>query len=210
MRKLTKTVFTMRAGAGVKRCHTFHTTRPYSVGQHTNGMLQLLYATGAHALVRIDEVVARILIHDLPEALTGDIPAPMARALKSSYPNEIDCAEEDFIRRIGFPLPSIYHKLTDKESLIIRTLDSLEFYIFAYEEYFHYGNKAVGPMLLRGREFLLERWDRLTTVIKTTENTDDGHPEFLANMDMLLNDLTFNVAIVQDDVEKRGVYAPYR
>ena len=68
----------MRDAAAVKRYHTVRTLREQSVGAHTFGLMQLLnqvYPTARK------EVFLAAMHHDLPELVTGDIPAPVKRQI---------------------------------------------------------------------------------------------------------------------------------
>ena len=63
-----------REAASVRRCHTMPIINEYNVGYHTFNMLAMLRILWPEAPVRL---LWAIIEHDIPERLTGDIPAPV-------------------------------------------------------------------------------------------------------------------------------------
>jgi len=143
---LSKVTGLLFRGAGVRRCHTYHLSRENTVGEHSFRVL-LLYWQLAKGTIGLDQkVMEAILLHDLAECVTGDIPAPMKNKLTKTYPNDVSCLEETFLRTIGFPYVDEYACITEFDKRVVKLLDSLDLLILCWEERFNYGNRSLYPM----------------------------------------------------------------
>lgn len=117
------------------KCHTRHswtsTGRNESVADHSWRLALMAYlAKDEYPALDIDKVIKMCLVHDLGEALTGDIP--------SFYKTEDDEEkEEDAIAKILAMLPTPFHEeltalfaemdaLETPEAKLFKALDNLE------------------------------------------------------------------------------------
>ncbi len=125
----------MRDAAAVKRYHTVRTLREQTVGAHTFGVMQLIDQIYPEAR---KEVYIAAMHHDLPELITGDIPAPMKRQLprlavlleeaeKGTVPLHRDCG------------------LTAFEEAVLKWCDLMELVLWCLEELYHGNTYAVHP-----------------------------------------------------------------
>lgn len=148
MKALTEAQLYRDAGA-VKRYHVKRTHRTQTVAEHTFGMLMLLKQVmnptfPSHGLWRIYEAVMH---HDLPELMTGDIPAPIKRAHPELGPL-MDEIESDM-----HPLYQEYG-LSAEEGALLKWADRAELVLWCLEEY-RMGNTYVKPTIARGLGWIL-------------------------------------------------------
>lgn len=136
-----------REASDVQRCHTIRTIGEYSVGQHTFNMLamlRILWPEATHTLIWA------ILEHDLPERLTGDIPAP---SKWFGIVDKLQMAqfEEDFLN----VLFDNYHEgwLNDEELGWLRGLDIIELWLFARDQ-INLGNRNFERMKVRIENYI--------------------------------------------------------
>ncbi len=114
--------------ARVTRCHTIPCTMPQTLADHTYGMLLL-----GHLLVperMSQELVFHILVHDLPEAGTGDIPATAFRIFDEAFLELLNAAEERWFKQHGITLAKVPQ--IDLDLLFV--LDKLEFALFSWHQ----------------------------------------------------------------------------
>lgn len=116
----------MRSAARVRRVHTMSLIHCQTVGEHTFGVIAIIneiLEKPSRALLRM------ALLHDVPEALTGDTPAP----IKWKFPalkELLDKAEEDVCKT-----HRLYTEvLSDEELKVLTFADSMELAMFALEE----------------------------------------------------------------------------
>jgi len=127
----------MRAAARVGRMHTVPTLRPQSTGEHTFGVIAILFEVGGDLVT--PSVVQAALVHDAPEAITGDVPAP-AKWMYKEVENALRGAETDIDNRYQLAVT-----LTPKEIELIKFADLLELVIYSLEE-LDMGNKQMAVM----------------------------------------------------------------
>lgn len=128
----------LRVAARVIRCHTTPTIHRQSVGEHTFGALNILY-TISHA--PSPQLVRALLWHDVPEAITGDIPAP-AKRYSSKFQEALGEAETAIIKEYD-----LHGELTETERQTLFYCDLMELAMFSAEEA-DFGN-AAAPVLMR-------------------------------------------------------------
>jgi 5'-deoxynucleotidase YfbR-like HD superfamily hydrolase len=133
MKQLVEARLYRDAGA-VKRYHTQRTLRPQSVGEHSFGVLMLIRQLHPDCS---RELVWTALHHDLPELMTGDIPAPAKRA----HP-EMDTYLEEFESSLA-PLYYAAQMMDPEEALLLKWADTMELVLWCLEEY-RMGNHTVG------------------------------------------------------------------
>ena len=115
----------LRNAARVLRCHNARSLHQQTVGEHTFGVLALLATVYPQARAAVWQAA---LYHDVPESVTGDVPAPtkwrfplLEEALKEA---------ESGIRQ-EYALDIL---LSDHEKRVLKFCDYMELALFAIEE----------------------------------------------------------------------------
>ena len=135
---------TLRDGGGVKRFHTVRNIREQTVAEHSWGVAIIcleLWPSGGSALIKA------ALWHDVPEALTGDVPAPA----KWKYPElskVLDKVEAELEKQLGLKV-----FLTEEQKLKLKIADTMELLWFSLEE-IRLGNKNFKIIFERGLKHL--------------------------------------------------------
>jgi len=135
----------MRDAADVKRYHTHRVLRQQTIGAHSFNMLLLLDQVAPRAR---KEVFQAIMHHDLPELMTGDVPAPIKR-LHPELKVMMQEAEEDLT-----PLYRELH-LTVGEEQLVKFCDTMELVLWCLEEW-QMGNRYVKACIVNGLTWLWE------------------------------------------------------
>ena len=117
----------IRTGGGVERCHGIRHQGSYSVAAHTWGILTLIYALWPGDFPRL---AASVLFHDVPEAWTGDIPAPTKR-YNGAVRAAIASMEDTILARLK--LPNV-DDLCLHDLARVKAADRLELYFWAKEQ----------------------------------------------------------------------------
>ncbi|MHA2068390.1 MAG: HD domain-containing protein [Candidatus Thorarchaeota archaeon] len=143
---IQKVKFT-REAAQVQRTHTVPHFGEHSNGQHSFNMLVMLRILWPEAPIRL---VWAILEHDMPERLTGDIPAPSKWAGVVDN-NQLTLLEMEINEKI-FGQDSI-QKLSDSEISWLKGLDILELYLWSKDQLM-LGNRNVEMMANRIERFI--------------------------------------------------------
>lgn len=115
----------LRSAARVSRMHIFTTHHQQSVGEHTFGVLSLLFFVIPEPTMAM---VRGCLYHDAAEAMTGDVPAPT----KWRYPalgEALAAAEQDIERSHGIEV-----SMTEHEKRVLAYCDLMELALYASEE----------------------------------------------------------------------------
>lgn len=119
-----------REGASVRRMHTSPIIREYTNGLHSFNMLSMLFIL--HPTPYFCQRLAwAILQHDIPERLTGDVPAP------AKWYGIINAEETDNVERsvnLSVFGEHCADGLTVAEEAWLKSLDLLEFYLFCRDE----------------------------------------------------------------------------
>lgn len=117
-----------RQAQRVIRCHTEPTRHIQSVGEHTFGVLCLVMElTNGNPS---PELVKAALHHDIPEAITGDIPSPAmwrSEALRAGAA----VLEDEILEKYALTSAS---ELSKTDLRILRIADLLELVMFSVEE----------------------------------------------------------------------------
>lgn len=146
MKALVEATLYRDAGA-VKRYHVKRTHRTQTIAEHTFGMLMLVKQVAPH----IDKYMLyeAILHHDLPELMTGDVPAPIKRVHPELGPL-MDSIEHD-LQPLYNP---VLEGLTQEEAALMKWADRMELVLWCLEE-FRLGNTYMKPTVARGLGWIL-------------------------------------------------------
>lgn len=139
-----------RDAGNVQRYHVKRTHRQQTVAEHTFGMLMLVKQVNEFDGFlgdRVAVVYDYILHHDLPELMTGDIPAPIKRAHPSLGPM-MDAIEAD--------MHPLYREcsLTPLELSLVKWADRMELVLWCLEEV-RMGNTYCAATVSRGLGWIL-------------------------------------------------------
>lgn len=143
-----KIKFTREASI-IRRCHTVAILNgdQYVVGLHSFNMLAMLRILWPDAPLSL---IWAIVEHDLPERLTGDIPAPTKWFQIVNKENLTEAEKAILIDVLGY---SHEHTLTEEEQLWLKALDIFELALFCRDQMM-LGNKNLEVMLARIHRFV--------------------------------------------------------
>ena len=143
---VNKVKFT-REAAAVRRCHTLPIIGTYEVGGHSYNMLSMLRLLHPDPPIRL---VWAIQEHDIPERLTGDIPAPTKwfKIVDKAHLTQAEISINDSV--FGWVAEL---KLTDEDLKWLKGLDILELYLFCKDQIMM-GNQNMITMLERIERFV--------------------------------------------------------
>lgn len=114
----------LRDAAAVRRFHTKRTIQTDTLARHSFGVMQLIHFVWPECR---KELVLAGMFHDLPEYVTGDIPAPVKR----ESPQMAVLLEE--LEKGAGPLYQDFH-LTPAEETVLRWCDMVELALWCTEE----------------------------------------------------------------------------
>lgn len=139
----------MRRGSRVKRFHGFHLLMENPVGHHTFNLIGILMCCLP------SENVSRQLIfcayeHDLPECITGDLPAPFKRKVPGLR-EACDKEEQSLLREHGMG----FHSLTPEEARWLKLADSLDGAMHCLEER-RLGNSTLDKIFWTFIDYVME------------------------------------------------------
>lgn len=137
-------VVLFRDAAAVKRYHTKRVLREQTLGAHSFDMLTLLLVVYPECR---KEVMLACIHHDLPELITGDIPAPIKRA-------DVMLAKRLDMLEVGIAHLYKDFNLTEEEAAMLKWADRMELVLWCLEEY-RLGNTFVGATIRRGMGWIL-------------------------------------------------------
>ncbi len=129
----------LRKAGAVGRYHTTTTIRTQSVGEHSFGVALLVLYLNPKASSRL---LSACLWHDLPELVTGDIPAPVKWGCKDLV-DVLERLEQQFRDRHRLNVV-----LTNAEERMLRFCDMCECVLWCKEEV-EMGNTTVEPIIKR-------------------------------------------------------------
>ena len=117
----------IRTGGGVERCHGIRHQGSYSVASHSWGVAMLMYLLWPADFPRL---VLYCLVHDVPEAWVGDIPATTKK-----YCPEVKSAceklETAIFSRLALPNDA---DLSTLDQAKLKACDHLDLFLWAKEE----------------------------------------------------------------------------
>lgn len=141
----------MRSAARVARTHTVPSLRQQSVGEHTFGVLAILFEIAQRDKEFDVDLILKTLRHDVPETITGDVPAP-AKWLYPELEIGLRIAETD----IGNSFQLHTRALTPRQVQMIKFSDLLDLVIYSIEE-FDMGNRHMAVMAFNALNAIRER-----------------------------------------------------
>lgn len=139
----------IRAGGRVERCHCFPHHGAYSNAAHQWGVAMLMQVLWPEDFSRL---VLYCLTHDVPEAWTGDTPAPVKR-YSSPVKMDLDWLEGLIMKDLDLP---DCESLSAEDRLKIKSCDILELYIWSMEQV-SLGNQFVSEILAELEVFIMKR-----------------------------------------------------
>ena len=152
MKTIGERLETLRAGGAVRRFHTERTIDPETVGQHTFGVIGILFLLLDEPELRL---IKAALHHDLSEQLTGDIPAPTKWQSPGLRRAEKE-VQTDFDRDHGLEVA-----LSMQEHLILKYADMLDLMA------------SSSDMVRMGNTFALQIHHRISVRIHDTTRLDN-------------------------------------
>jgi len=144
MKLITETIL-YRDAADVRRYHTKRVLRDQSIGAHSFNMLMLINLVAPDAR---KEVFVAVMHHDLPELMTGDIPAPIKKMHDMLGPlmDQIESGLAPLFKDCG---------LTDEEERLVKWADRMELVLWCLEEV-RLGNTYCAETAEKGMMWILE------------------------------------------------------
>jgi 5'-deoxynucleotidase YfbR-like HD superfamily hydrolase len=134
-----------REAADVVRYHTKRVHRSQSIGAHSFGIMLLLNQVAPDAR---KAVFVAAMHHDLPELITGDIPAPIKKMHDALGPlmDDIESGLAPLFRDCG---------LTPMEERLLKWADRMELVLWCLEEV-RMGNTYLRETVAKGLMWILE------------------------------------------------------
>ncbi len=153
------TKFIREAGA-VRRLHCYYVIGEYNVGIHTFNMLGLTRLLWPDCRA---ELLWAILEHDLPERVTGDIPATTKWR---GYIHDVDMAawENRILQEFGMDEPH-GNKLSPQEKKFLKGVDLIELWMFCREQV-QMGNKTLSAVCETVAKYFNDNWSQTHPVIQ--------------------------------------------
>lgn len=150
MKALVEATLYRDAGA-VKRYHVKRVLRTQTNAEHTFGVLMLLKQVTADEAwdpARLLELYEAALHHDLPELMTGDVPAPIKRVHPGLGPM-MESIEEQL-----FPLYRNTYGMGPDDAALLKWADRMELVLWCLEEV-RMGNTLAAGIVSRGLGWIL-------------------------------------------------------
>jgi 5'-deoxynucleotidase YfbR-like HD superfamily hydrolase len=137
----------LRNAARTRRCHTQMVLHQQTVGEHTFSALAILDLVAPDCRM---EVWRALLYHDMPEAFTGDVPAP-AKWENFELENALRTVEARIFKELGLEF-----KLSAEEKKLVKFADVMDLVWFTIEEV-QMGNQRLVGMAHRALDAVRER-----------------------------------------------------
>lgn len=152
---IIKRTLLYRKGLRVKRLHTWHTLLPYSNGHHSaNAALIAMELCRANNIMS-SKCIRHMLLHDIAEQLTGDIPAP-AKWENPEFATMVQQMETKWLAANTVIEPV----LTEQEYDICKAADIIELAMHCIEER-DVGNTTVSEIIRR----MIKLLDAMTAIL---------------------------------------------
>jgi 5'-deoxynucleotidase YfbR-like HD superfamily hydrolase len=134
----------IRTAADVRRYHTARVIGEQTVGHHSFNVAMLVRLITEDAASA--ELLRAALNHDIPEAVTGDIPAPVKWKSEKISEGLFELEQEFIVKHGGF----FQDQLTEDERRVLTVADTLELVLFC-EDQARLGNQHLEPIGNAGR-----------------------------------------------------------
>lgn len=131
---LTRQLTMIVRSARVRRYHTEDTQQQQNVGEHTYGVMWLVYVLTNGACSK--DLLLAAMMHDAPEYTTGDVPAPVKK--QYGVKPVFDAMEDELFESLHIPQPVI----SDTEARTLKLADCLEGALFCLSEAYR-GNRLI-------------------------------------------------------------------
>lgn len=146
----------------VSRLHTVPHLQHYNNGQHCYMVTVIVYELAKANDLSSDttmRLMQAALAHDAPEAITGDIPAPIKRE-SGELKRALDFLEEEwFVANCPDDwLDSLANKFPERDYALLKAADSIELLMFCVEER-ALGNTNIAGVYGRALEYVLQSID---------------------------------------------------
>ena len=162
----------IRKGMAVKRFHTSTRLQEETVGHHSANVCAIILRLNPKCSKNL---LVRALMHDVPEAYTGDTPA----TFKWDNPSAkvaIESGERLYINNTGIPNPPI----SPADTILLKTADMVDLVLSCVEES-NRGNKYAieiarnGIQYLKDMPFYRSYKDQIKAMIKEVQHaTNEG------------------------------------
>lgn len=135
-----------RDAGAVKRFHTMRTIGDQTVAEHSFNVCMLLYRLLDSPSA---ELIKAALYHDLPEVITGDIPATM-KWRQPQLNMMLQVVESTIVEENGWVV-----ELSEEERTILKYVDMLELMLYCRDQHM-LGNRFLHEVFYRGLEYLTQ------------------------------------------------------
>jgi len=152
---MIKNIGIYRDGFRIERLHTIPHSIPYSNGHHSANAAMIGYELCKKNNYRTENVVLALLVHDIHEQHTGDIPAPTKR-YSDKLKTELTRMEQDWESDNNIPNPP----LSAVEIDIVKASDTIELGLHCLDE-LQMGNRMLLSCLKNVIAYLEPYIDRL-------------------------------------------------
>ena len=129
--EITTWLETCRHSGKVERTHTIPTIQRYNNAEHVYNAIMIAIELCRLAGVGSSKVIKSLLVHDVEEVYTGDIPANVK--MEENLKEILSGIEEDWVNE-NVPKHHNNIKLTDTQYQIAKIADSLELVYFCIDE----------------------------------------------------------------------------
>lgn len=153
----------LRRGGRVKRFHGFHLLMDNPVGHHSFNVITVLIACAPYVS---RELLLSAVYHDVPECITGDIPAPFKRAV-DGLRGHMEAEEERLLKVYDIQLPH----LSSDEARWLKMADSLDGAMHCLEER-RLGNRTLDRIFWTFMEYV-------SSIINSPAHDEDKDNSFV-------------------------------
>lgn len=134
----------------MKRYHNRVLIQEDTVGCHSNRVAWFCMMLIGNRLCTTDLLMAAVT-HDIPEAVTGDIPSPVKK-----YSGDSGKGLEKHVYEV-FGIVNYEARLSKEERVVLKLADALDGFLFTSHEYKGLGNKRIIGAYQKYDEYVLER-----------------------------------------------------
>jgi 5'-deoxynucleotidase len=133
----------LRDAGSVQRYHTTRTHRRQTIAEHSWGVATLLMMVCDNPPARL---LGAALLHDVPEVITGDVPAP-AKWRSKPLTDALAELEAEWMATFKMEFP----ELDEAEARLLKWADSIELVLWCLEEV-EMGNRPMLALAQRGHD----------------------------------------------------------